>query len=84
VQVPKKLEEVVLRGLSRDRSKRYLTRQELRDDLEQSLGRQDLAATMTRRVLVFTVDNFLLTMLSRSDGRRGLHDLLSGTYVVPR
>lgn len=64
VQVPRKLEQVLLRGLARDRSKRYSTFREFRDDLVQILEKQDATATLTRRVLAYAVDNFLLTLTS--------------------
>ncbi len=63
VIVPKKLEQVVLRGLARDRSKRYAVFQEFRDELVQTLGQPDQIATLTRRVLAYMVDNFLMTMV---------------------
>ncbi len=63
VQVPKKLEQVVLRGLARDRSKRYLTFQEFRDDLVQAIAQRDRIATLSRRALAYTIDTFLVSML---------------------
>ena len=63
VQVPKKLEQVVLRGLARDRSKRYLTFQEFRDELVQAVAQRDRVATLPRRALAFVIDSFLLSMI---------------------
>jgi len=63
VQVPKKLEQVVLRGLARDRSKRYLTFQEFRDDLLQAVAQRDRVATLPRRALAYVIDFFLLSMV---------------------
>lgn len=63
VQVPKKLEQVVLRGLARDRSKRYLTFQEFRDDLVQAIAQRDRVATLPRRALAYIIDSFFVSMM---------------------
>lgn len=62
VQVPKKLEQVVLRGLARDRSKRYLTFQQFRDDLVQATAQRDRVATLPRRALAYIIDSFLVSI----------------------
>ena len=62
VKVPKKLEQVVLRGLARDRSKRFSNFQEFRDELVQTLVRRDRIATLPRRVLAYMIDNFLVSI----------------------
>ena len=63
VQVPKKLEQVVLRGLARDRSKRYLSFQEFRDELLQAVAQRDRVATLPRRAIAYMIDIFLVSMI---------------------
>ncbi len=62
VKVPKKLEQVVLRGLARDRSKRFSNFQEFRDELVQTLVQPDRIATLPRRVLAYLIDMFLVSI----------------------
>jgi len=62
VQVPKKLEQVVLRGLARDRSKRFANFQEFRDELVQTLVQRDRIATLPRRVLAYMIDIFFVSI----------------------
>ncbi len=62
VQVPKKLEQVVMRGLARDRSKRFANFQEFRDELKLTLGQQDRVATLPRRALAYTIDTFFISL----------------------
>ena len=62
VEVPRKLEQVVLRGLARDRSKRYGNFHEFRDDLIQTIAKRDRVATLLRRFLAFVIDSFLISM----------------------
>jgi eukaryotic-like serine/threonine-protein kinase len=63
VQVPRKLEQVVLRGLARERSKRYLNFQVFRDDLVQAVAQRDRVATLPRRALAYVIDSFLVSIM---------------------
>ena len=62
VQIPKKLEQVVLRGLARDRSKRYANFHEFRDELIQTIAQRDRVATLLRRILAYMIDSFLVSI----------------------
>ena len=62
VQIPKKLEQVVLRGLARDRSKRYANFHQFRDELIQTIAQRDRVATLMRRILAFIIDSFLVSI----------------------
>ncbi|MCY2981566.1 MAG: protein kinase [Planctomycetota bacterium] len=62
VKVPKKLEQVVLRGLARDRTKRFGNFQQFRDELVQSIAQADRTASLTRRSIAYGIDTFLISM----------------------
>lgn len=62
VQIPKKIEQVVLRGLARDRSKRFANFHQFRDELIQTIAQRDRVATLMRRILAFMIDSFFVSM----------------------
>lgn len=62
VEVPKQLEKVVLKGLARDRSKRFTSFQSFRDELVESVEQRERIATLPRRALAFLVDSFFVSL----------------------
>lgn len=63
IEVPDELERIVMKGLSRDPSKRFQTFVEMQTELTELLAPKPETATLPRRVIAAIADHFLLSML---------------------
>lgn len=63
VDVPEVLEEIVMKGLSRDASKRYASFEEMRHDLQAILAPKPETASLFRRVVAGVADSMLVSTL---------------------
>lgn len=64
IQVPEELERIVMKGLSRDSTKRYQSFAEMQADLLALLAPKPETATLARRIIAGLADNFLMSMVS--------------------
>lgn len=63
VEVPPAIEQIVLKGLSRDASKRFATFAEMRNELQATIKPQSQPTTLTRRTCAWFLDYFVVTSL---------------------
>lgn len=63
VDVPHAIEQIVFRGLSRDRSKRYANLQQLKSALTEAVAQREAISKIPRRSLAFIADSFMLSIL---------------------
>lgn len=64
IEVPDELERIVMKGLSRDPSKRYQSFVEMQTELMALLAPKPETATVVRRVIAALADHFLLSILT--------------------
>lgn len=63
VEVPAALEQIVMKGLSRDASKRYASFVDMRNDLQAIIKPKDEPTSLTRRSFAWLIDYFFITSL---------------------
>lgn len=63
VEVPIALEQIVVRGLARDRSKRFANLQQLKTALIATIAQREAISKIPRRSLAFVADTFMLSIL---------------------
>jgi len=78
-EVPRELEKVILRGLERDRTRRWQNLEELRDELVELQADQQQPASVRGILLAYTLDTVLLQLLSMP-----LEILRQSLYARPR
>ncbi len=64
IDVPKVLERIVLKGLSRDRSKRYATLEAMRHDLIEVIAPPAEVASLPKRIVAGLIDSFVVSSLT--------------------
>lgn len=63
VDIPSSLERIVMKGLERDTSKRYASFVQMRYDLEDAIQPKSASTTLSRRVLAWIGDYFIVTTI---------------------
>ena len=64
VDVPAALEQIVMKGLSRDSAKRYASFVDMRNDLQAIIKPKDAPTSLTRRSIAWLIDYFFVVSLT--------------------
>ncbi|MFO0924300.1 MAG: protein kinase [Pirellulales bacterium] len=64
IKVPKVLQSIVMKGLTRDRSKRYASFEQMRADLLPIIAPKEEVASIGRRVVASIIDSFAISFLT--------------------
>ncbi len=64
ISVPASVEQIVMKGLSRDASKRYASFASMRSELQATIQPTSEPATLTRRCVAWVADYFLMTSVA--------------------